>query len=855
MGQIIGGAAKPKRCNLNKLSQFGTPAAGEYILVSSDNSMNAAGQGNFDSYIEGDGTTAATALELKYIADDTATFNQAKNAGTASSYWYKSSGTIAYGSSGAGVHRVDFIPVIAGHPFSFYTDLGAANVAAALFADDSNNVISIIAKTDATSASPYTGNVPTGATRIYVNYKTSFELKLYGMSKRVDMLEEECVAMQNKLKNYTEGYYLDTYGALVQNPAYDISDFIPYNAGEEIVWWWSDTMTNADSIIKICGFDNEKQFVSGAYASALSGTIQNGKIVDASGWGAKIAYLRASYVHGSTLAKVKIGGRVWAKSDNTAEGLDILKYDVENLGGAIISASSQNLFEPDNCEDNKNISDSTGDVVNADVYWVSGLIPVDTARDTNLVLSSPFVYRIGVYDSAKTKLHVYTTQNDRSNPIDITGASYVRFSFSKDKVSFDERYLCRVYYANEYSVDAHKILPKDVSFKDTQFVSLADAIGFASDRAACAFTSSFKLRIYKGTLGSMPIIFSAIAKYENNTDDAVPTIRFIYGARQVTAFSSCYYTIGAKEDYRQNEWRIPPFFLNSDIVDVEVTIPENVTLYIKEISNRYSDAVNRNVTGMRFNSHLSYGGSMSIQFCSLEAFEMAAKMGFPSVVAVPKRASDGVWVCYHDDGAVGTTLNRQGVALSSEEQAKTINQFSSSEIAGMNYRIDNLGIYRKIPTLAKFFAVCSKTGMMPMLSVHPYPSASEWQEIKSLANKYGVLGSICIKAGSIYALEAAKAVFGDNVESYILYCTVASTADNAVTNMDSIFENDKGKVRLVIELSGDLATETRFSAILAGGYSASVYNSQTSAEQVTKWMDMGVSEFTEDYNTSFGLNW
>lgn len=64
MGQIIGGAAKPKRCNLNKLSQLGTPAAGEYILVSSDNSMNAAGQGNFDCYIVGDETTAATALPL-----------------------------------------------------------------------------------------------------------------------------------------------------------------------------------------------------------------------------------------------------------------------------------------------------------------------------------------------------------------------------------------------------------------------------------------------------------------------------------------------------------------------------------------------------------------------------------------------------------------------------------------------------------------------------------------------------------------------------------------------------------------------------------------------------------------------
>lgn len=67
MGQIIGGAAKPKRCNLNKLSQLGTPAAGEYILISSDNSMNAAGQGHFDCYIKGDNQTPAPQLPIVYF--------------------------------------------------------------------------------------------------------------------------------------------------------------------------------------------------------------------------------------------------------------------------------------------------------------------------------------------------------------------------------------------------------------------------------------------------------------------------------------------------------------------------------------------------------------------------------------------------------------------------------------------------------------------------------------------------------------------------------------------------------------------------------------------------------------------
>lgn len=71
MGQIVGLKSKPKRCNLNALGSVPTPAAGEYILVSYDNSMTANGQGNFDRYIIGDGRTAATALELKYLDDST----------------------------------------------------------------------------------------------------------------------------------------------------------------------------------------------------------------------------------------------------------------------------------------------------------------------------------------------------------------------------------------------------------------------------------------------------------------------------------------------------------------------------------------------------------------------------------------------------------------------------------------------------------------------------------------------------------------------------------------------------------------------------------------------------------------
>lgn len=65
MGQIRGKNAHIDACNLRSLSSFGTPAAGQHILVSTDNSATADGQGNFDCYVVGDGTTPAAALKIR----------------------------------------------------------------------------------------------------------------------------------------------------------------------------------------------------------------------------------------------------------------------------------------------------------------------------------------------------------------------------------------------------------------------------------------------------------------------------------------------------------------------------------------------------------------------------------------------------------------------------------------------------------------------------------------------------------------------------------------------------------------------------------------------------------------------
>ena len=213
MGQIVGGAAKPKRCNINQLSQLGTPAAGEHILVSSYNSMNAAGQGDFDCYIVGDERTAATALPLhKFKAEELdeqlngKTITQASNAGTASSYWKNNNGVIGYSASGMGLHRADYISVKEGQPIELSTTLGSASVLAAIYCDDSSNVIDSIPKN--TGDTRYSGVVPTGATRLYVNYMTTYTIQLTGewsiLTNKVDSLEQDISDVNDNLSGDIE---------------------------------------------------------------------------------------------------------------------------------------------------------------------------------------------------------------------------------------------------------------------------------------------------------------------------------------------------------------------------------------------------------------------------------------------------------------------------------------------------------------------------------------------------------------------------------------------------------------------------------------------------------------------------
>lgn len=120
---------------------------------------------------------------------------QFENAGTASSYWKDNNGVVSYGASGMGLHRADYVDVVSGTHIEIETNLGSASVAAAYFCDDNGNIIISVPKNYNTPTTIYSGDVPSNATRVYINYLSAYTLELAGdlsiIREEIDELSQE----------------------------------------------------------------------------------------------------------------------------------------------------------------------------------------------------------------------------------------------------------------------------------------------------------------------------------------------------------------------------------------------------------------------------------------------------------------------------------------------------------------------------------------------------------------------------------------------------------------------------------------------------------------------------------------
>ena len=259
---------------------------------------------------------------------------------------------------------------------------------------------------------------------------------------------------------------------------------------------------------------------------------------------------------------------------------------------------------------------------------------------------------------------------------------------------------------------------------------------------------------------------------------------------------------------------------------------------------------------MRHNAHLGFWGIAPDN--TMPAFELAAICGFPACIVVPKVTADGVIVCIHDDTINRTARDEYGNA---PKEDMYVWDMTYDELLKWEYGSYKNEIYKgtKIPCVEDFFALCSRTGMRPMFSTHPGLTVEQWEQVKDMLIRHGLLKNFHIKSFELDILKTAYSVFGTSIDGYTWdndrweEGKAEETLDiNALLNLGI----DITKCRVGIEIPLRDYTESIARKITNAGLFAAAFGIyHRTAEEYRRLISYGVTEFTEDYHCSMGLNW
>ena len=362
-----------------------------------------------------------------------------------------------------------------------------------------------------------------------------------------------------------------------------------------------------------------------------------------------------------------------------------------------------------------------------------------------------------------------------------------------------------------------------------------------SDSYAYIFNESFSIAFTK-PLSSSNMIIKSFAKW---VGEEKPTIKL-----SSTNGSTIDYTIGKDYEFHYNEWRVPPILKNTDVITLTITIPEGTVLYLKEFSNYYEQSRTSWAGGVKLNCHLGcyYLGAPEN---TMPAYQIGAQLGYPACIAVPKVTADGIFVCLHDDNNINRTArNADGTAVSGSYKVSDLTYEQLLEY--------DFGLYKgaywkgtKIPLLSDFFELCAKTNMQPMFSTHPNLTSSQWEEVKAMLIKYGLLKRFHIKSFDLNALKTAYTVFGTEIDGYTW------DGGNVTSMLANASEMDNTKCRIGIEYHISSINQTEVQNALNNGYFTAAYGigRNVSGDRYKELISWGVTEFTDDCNPCHGLNW
>lgn len=383
-------------------------------------------------------------------------------------------------------------------------------------------------------------------------------------------------------------------------------------------------------------------------------------------------------------------------------------------------------------------------------------------------------------------------------------------------------------------------------------LSLSALAPFAAEKTArgLRFTQSFTFTLTADPAPLCPCVLRAECAAH------LPEAQLIYRlyAGEELIYTSLTYSFYVAVGDGRLEWRVPPFVGGADRVQIEVRIPQDGELELYAIAINPEPARAPYAGGLRLNAHLGFWGIAPNN--TMPAFELAHQCGYPACIVVPKATADGELVCIHDDTINRTAHDREGNPVTEPVAVAdlTLNELREYEYGSYKHRI---WTGTPIPRLEDFFALCARTGMRPMFSTHPALTREQWLQVKQLLVRYGLTRVFHIKSFEAEVLALAWEIFGDSIEGYTFDVRTRGAREPEVQVATLRATGiDPSRVRVGIEIPADDMTPERAAIFREAGYFAAVWKlKDSSSARYRELMAMGVTEFTDDFNCSAGLNW
>ena len=397
--------------------------------------------------------------------------------------------------------------------------------------------------------------------------------------------------------------------------------------------------------------------------------------------------------------------------------------------------------------------------------------------------------------------------------------------------------------------------------------------------------SSFSFVIHRGHTSSNNIVLYCDAKCTKTASGKdYPRIRIgVITDRNFDRWTT-WYLVGGDNVFLQKEWRAPAYFWDNRDLYVELYVPAYYQLAVRNMHYREESSVSRISGGLVF--HGRPGTCNIAPELSLPGVQMACSHGYNSVTVIPKISSDGVWFAYHDDQwDVSTTRLRNGDG-SKIIDATYQNGTYFHEIPFSYLQQFDCGIAYGSPTfdgtkvmrLSDYFEYLAKVGVAPRFSMHPAYGINTEENLTSLrrlCERYGLLNKLTILVNDISTLYP---IFRDDIAGYCFGNSVGAQKEGS-NRIDAGFTkakaaketyNIKTQINCGLWTDGIFAdpeyAKTLVNEILDEGFTAGVFTYSFIGTDGTmhnylwsediRWLaSIGVTEFTDGYNTSNGLNW